>query len=122
MEGACLGQVGFGVDMDENRIIDLAVFMGQSNMAGRGTAADAPVLMAGMGYEFRAVTAPDRLYALQEPFGKDENNPDGVYEPGMKTGSMVSAFVKACVEITHVPIVGVNHGSFEDNIDSVFCT
>ena len=49
MEGACLGQVGFGVDMDENRIIDLAVFMGQSNMAGRGTAADAPVLMAGMG-------------------------------------------------------------------------
>ena len=88
--------------------IDLAVFMGQSNMAGRGTAADAPRLRDGMGYEFRAVTAPDRLFALEEPFGKDENNPDGVFEPGMKTGSMVSAFVKACVEITETPIVGIS--------------
>ena len=65
--------------------VDLAVFMGQSNMAGRGTAADSPRLRDGMGYEFRAVTAPDRLFALEEPFGKDENNPDGVFEPGMKT-------------------------------------
>jgi hypothetical protein len=88
--------------------VDLAVFMGQSNMAGRGTAADSPRLRDGMGYEFRAVTAPDRLFALEEPFGKDENNPDGVFEPGMKTGSMVSAFVKACVEITETPIVGIS--------------
>ena len=88
--------------------VDLAVFMGQSNMAGRGTAADAPKLRDGTGYEFRAVTAPDRLFALEEPFGKDENNPDGVFEPGMKTGSLVSAFVKACAEITGTPIVGVS--------------
>lgn len=95
--------------MDKNeKIVDLAVFMGQSNMAGRGTAAEAPKLETGMGYEFRAVTAPDRLFSLEEPFGRDENNPEGVYEPGMKTGSMVSSFVKSCVRLTKVPIVGVS--------------
>ena len=92
----------------EKMTIDLAVFMGQSNMAGRGVAEEAPGLPEGMGYEFRAVTAPDRLFPLEEPFGKNENNPRGVYEPGMKTGSMVAAFVKACTEITRIPIVGVS--------------
>lgn len=68
----------------------------------------APQVQPGMGYEYRAITAPNRLTPLQEPFGKDENNPDGVYEPGMKTGSMVSAFVNACTARTGIPIVGVS--------------
>lgn len=88
--------------------IHLIMFMGQSNMAGRGAAEQAPAVKNGAGYEYRAVTAPDCLFPLTEPFGKDENNIAGVYEPGMKTGSMVSAFVNAYVEETKVPVVGVS--------------
>ena len=78
------------------RTVDLLFFMGQSNMAGRGEAALAPVVAPGMGYEYRAVTDPDTLHPLEEPFGVNENDPAGVYEPGMKTGAMVSSFVNAC--------------------------
>ncbi|MDD3251085.1 MAG: sialate O-acetylesterase [Lachnospiraceae bacterium] len=92
----------------EQKQVHLVMFMGQSNMAGRGTADKAPRLTAGAGYEYRAITAPDQLYVLQEPFGKHENNPAGVTEAGMKTGSMVSAFVNACCQETGVPIVGVS--------------
>lgn len=92
----------------ENKDVDLIPFMGQSNMAGRGTAKDAPVVPKGTAYEFRAVTDPTRLYPLTEPFGKNENNPKGVFEPGMKTGSMVSAFVNAYFKETHRPVVGVS--------------
>lgn len=86
----------------------LLMFMGQSNMAGRGSAREAPALIPRAGYEYRAVTAPDRLSALQEPFGENENNEKGVTEPGMKTGSMVTAFVNACYIETGIPIVGVS--------------
>lgn len=92
----------------KNKEVDLIPFMGQSNMAGRGTAKDAPVVLEGTAYEFRAVTDPTRLYPLTEPFGKNENNPKGVFEPGMKTGSMVSAFVNAYFKETHRPVVGVS--------------
>lgn len=86
----------------------LIMFMGQSNMAGRGNAKEAPGLTAGAGYEYRAMTAPDCLSPLQEPFGENENNESGVTEPGMKTGSMVTAFVNACYRETGIPIVGVS--------------
>ena len=88
--------------------IHMGLFMGQSNMAGRGVAARSPAVTPGMGYEFRAISAPEQLHPMQEPFGERENNPAGVYEPGMKTGSMVSAFTKACTGVTGTPIVGVS--------------
>lgn len=94
--------------MENPKVVDLVLFMGQSNMAGRGVAEMAPHVQSGMGYEYRAVTAPNCLTPLCEPFGKDENDPEGVYEPGMKTGSMVSAFVNACTARTGIPIVGVS--------------
>lgn len=49
-------------------------FMGQSNMAGRGNAQEAPALIPGAGYEYRAITAPDCLSPLEEPFGENEND------------------------------------------------
>ena len=52
---------------------DLIMFMGQSNMAGRGEAAKAPVCLEEAGAEYRAVTAPDCLCPVREPFGADEN-------------------------------------------------
>ena len=88
--------------------VDLLAFMGQSNIAGRGVAAQAPEVPAGDGYEFRAITEPDRLVPLVEPFGQNENNPKGIDEPGMKTGSMVSAFVNAYYEEVKTPVVGVS--------------
>lgn len=91
-------------------IYDLILFAGQSNMAGRGIVTDkwpqkAPVLVKGAGYEYRAITAPDRLCPIEEPFGADENNPDGIFEPGMKTGSMVTAFVNEYYKLTHVQVL-----------------
>lgn len=90
------------------KTVDLLFFMGQSNMAGRGDAALAPAVTPGMGFEYRAVTAPAQLHPLAEPFGVNENDPAGVNEPGMKTGSMVSSFVNACTAQTGVPVVGVS--------------
>lgn len=88
--------------------VDLALFMGQSNMAGRGDWRLAPVVPEGMGYEYRAVSDPGALHAMREPFGKDENRPGGIDEPGMKTGSLVSAFTAAFTGETGVPIVSVS--------------
>ncbi|MEI3208767.1 MAG: hypothetical protein V8S84_13470 [Lachnospiraceae bacterium] len=77
---------------------DLFLFAGQSNMAGRGIACTqfpegAPDLISGAGAEFRAISDPTRLYPIAEPFGALENNPTGIFEPGMKTGSLVTSFV-----------------------------
>lgn len=94
--------------MECTQLVDLIFFMGQSNMAGRGDAALAPAVTPGMGFEYRAVTDPPQLHPLAEPFGVNENDPTGVNEPGMKTGSMVSAFVNACTAKTGVAIVGVS--------------
>lgn len=75
---------------------DILLFMGQSNMAGRGDDQLAPKVLPGAAWEYRAVTEPDRLVPLAEPFGVNENREGGVWEPGMKTGSMAAAFVNAC--------------------------
>ena len=68
---------------------DILLFMGQSNMAGRGDYRLAPEVLPGAAYEYRAVTEPDTLVPLTEPFGVNENREGGVFEPGMKTGSRV---------------------------------
>lgn len=57
------------------REVDVILFAGQSNMSGLGDAALAPEVPEGVGYEFRAVTDPSRLYPLEEPFGENEHNP-----------------------------------------------
>ncbi|WP_235549862.1 sialate O-acetylesterase [Paenibacillus sp. Soil766] len=88
--------------------VDLIMFMGQSNMAGRGTAAQAPAVAAGTAYEFRAISDPTQLYPLSEPFGENENNASGITEPGAKTGSMVSAFVNAYFGVVGRKVVAVS--------------
>jgi len=92
--------------------VDLFLFAGQSNMAGRGISCErfperAPAVLPGAGWEYRAVSAPGRLFPITEPFGIYENNPDGIHE-NLKTGSMVSAFVNAYSAGTHIPVVGVS--------------
>lgn len=95
------------VEGSESKIVDLVMFMGQSNMAGRGVADEAPIVPDGWGYEFRAIYDPTQLHALTEPFGVDENKSGGISE-GSKTGSMVSAFVNEYYKLTKIPIVEVS--------------
>ncbi|MDF2935125.1 MAG: hypothetical protein K0Q90_498 [Paenibacillaceae bacterium] len=91
-----------------NKKVDLIMFMGQSNMAGRGNAADAPVVPEGAAYEFRAISDPTRLYPLAEPFGVHENNPASGVNESKKTGSMVSSFALAYHQAVGRPVVGVS--------------
>lgn len=77
-------------------------------MAGRGSAAQAPCCPAGAGFEYRAVTAPDRLVSLAEPFGAAENRPDGINDETRKSGSLVSAFVCEYFRLTGRAVVGVS--------------
>jgi hypothetical protein len=95
----------------------LFAFMGQSNMAGRGVAALAPAVPEGWAYEFRAITRPDRLVPLTEPFGEHENTPDGVCETINKTGDMVASFVNSAYPLLQTPIVGVSCSKGGSSID-----
>ena len=87
--------------------VDVFVFMGQSNMAGRGDKEKATVCQKGHGYEFRAVTDPTRLYDIEEPFGVNENN-DHINDGTKKSGSLVSAFCEAYYAVRGVPIIGIS--------------
>lgn len=92
---------------------DLFLFLGQSNMAGRGITSGqwpeaAPALIPGAGYEYRAISDPGHLHPVTEPFGAHENKPGGIYEPGMKTGSLVTAFINAYYAGTGIPVIGVS--------------
>jgi len=93
--------------------VDLFLFSGQSNMAGRGIVCEkwpqpAPAVRFGAGWEYRAVTAPDRLSPMVEPFGVLENRENGIDDGNMKTGSMVSSFTNAYYNETEMPIVGIS--------------
>lgn len=104
--------------MTAEKKVTLILFAGQSNMAGRGIVSDtwpenAPKLEEGVAYEYRSISAPGKLFPLCEPFGVDENNPDGIYDvfsngSKAKTGSMVSAFCEAYYNATNEVIVGVS--------------
>lgn len=98
---------------DGKVVVDLVIFMGQSNMSGcGGNAAYAPKVPQGHGYEFRAISDPTRLYPITEPFGLNENNINGIMDlPGAKRGSLISAFANTYYEETGVPIVAVSASS-----------
>ncbi|MBQ7355645.1 MAG: hypothetical protein IJW62_09015 [Clostridia bacterium] len=88
--------------------VDLVLFIGQSNMAGRGTASAATKVQEGHAYEFRAISDPTKLYPLTEPFGVKENNASSGVTENKKTGSMVSAFCESYYAATKTPIVAVS--------------
>lgn len=95
-----------------SQTVDLILFAGQSNMAGHGTAQEAPEVICG--YEFKAVSDPSMLYSITEPFGIYENVDGGINDTWenmtvfRKSGSMVSAFANAYLEKTGVPIVALS--------------
>ncbi len=93
---------------DDSIPVDVVLFIGQSNMAGRGSTRGATRVKEGHAYEFRAISDPTRLYPLEEPFGAAENNPQSGVSETKKTGSMVSAFCEAYYAATGRPIVAVS--------------
>ena len=97
--------------------VDLVMFMGQSNMAGRGVASESEVVPEGHGYEFRAISDPTKLYPIAEPFGVKENNSASGVTENSKTGSMVSAFVKNYYEQSQRTIVAVSCSKGSTGLD-----
>ena len=105
---------------ENTKTVDLAIFMGQSNMAGRGEYADATECPIGAGYEFRSVSNADMLFGVSEPFGKSENN-DSINDNGSngvdrRSGDMVSSLMNSYYAQTGVPIVGVQASRGGTNI------
>lgn len=90
---------------------DLILFMGQSNMSGAGgDASQAPKLIKGAGYEYRAITQPDELTVLQEPFGEKEHKEGYLDDRELleRGGSLVTSFVNAYYKETRERIVAVS--------------
>lgn len=90
---------------------DLILFMGQSNMSGAGgNAEEAPKLKKGAGYEYRAITRPEELCVLAEPFGEKEHKADYLDDRGLiqRKGSLATAFVNAYYEQTGERVVAVS--------------
>jgi|GEM_PF-1011628 len=94
--------------------VDVMLFMGQSNMAGRGIVSedfpeDAPEVIDGAGWEFRSISDPTSLHAIDKQFGMNENVYGAIDDTGAKTGGLVPAFVNAYYTNNgNVPVVGVS--------------
>ena len=98
----------------DSKVVDLFIFMGQSNMSGRGVAAEAPKVPEGWGFEYKSISDPGKLLHMVEPFGLYEDNAaSGVDDSNgtngtKRKGSSVSALAIAYYEKTGVPVVGVS--------------
>lgn len=91
--------------------MDVILFMGQSNMSGAcGDASLAPPLTPGAGYEYRAITDPDGLYELEEPFGVNEHREGALDDREIleRKGTLVTSFVNAYYEKTGIPVVAIS--------------
>lgn len=107
----CLAAVGINRYMQSWRTMDVILFMGQSNMSGAcGDASLAPELIEGAGYEYRAITDPDTIHVLEEPFGLNEHREGALDDRELleRNGSMVTAFVNAYYEQTKTPVVAIS--------------
>jgi len=87
-------------------VVDIVIFAGQSNMSGAGgNAGQAPPVVSGAGYEFRAISDPTGLYPITEPFGTKET---AVIGDVGRRGSLVSSFVNTYYQLTGVPVIAVS--------------
>ena len=91
---------------------DLVVFAGQSNMSGRGDAAMAVKCNENAGFEYKAISNPNGLVPVSEPFGLGEERTGGIYDmnsdgSSKRTGSMVSALIDAYYGQCGRKVIGV---------------
>ena len=85
-------------------------------MAGRGDAAQAPLVPTEAGWEYKAI-GRSGVYSVKEPFGFDQNRTGGIDDQQKKTGSMVSAFINAYFATCHVPVIGISASQGGTGID-----
>lgn len=107
----CLGAKYLYDDYYTLKEADLILFMGQSNMSGAGgDALQAPDLIKGAGYEYKAITRPDELCVLQEPFGEKEHKEGYLDDQELleRGGSLVTSFVNAYYKETKERVVAVS--------------
>ena len=117
----CLAAVGINKYMQSWQAMDVILFMGQSNMSGAcGDASQAPELIEGAGYEYRAITDPDTLHVLEEPFGLNEHREGALDDRELleRNGSLVTAFVNAYYEQTGTPVVAISASRGSSSMDS----
>lgn len=90
--------------------VDLIFFMGQSNMSGcGGDASQAPAVISGAGYEYKAVMDPFTLHEIKEPFGYGEGVVGGICDSwDGKKGSLVSSFVNEYYQKTGHTVIAVS--------------
>lgn len=97
------------IKVRDRHTVDVVIFMGQSNMAGRGDSTLATTCPKGYGYEFRSISDPTKLYDVVEPFGVAENVTDAIDDTtNEKTGGMVSSLMREYYLRTGIPIVGIS--------------
>ena len=104
----------FVSSITKQKYVDVIIFMGQSNMAGRGVTNSshpekAPIIHNNAGYEFKSITDPTKLYPMEEPFGRAENVNGAIDDGTKKTGGSAVAFTNAYYEHNGgVPVVGIS--------------
>ena len=98
------------------KFVDIMIFSGQSNMAGRGNSTDGVDRCAA--YEFRAITDPTRLYPLVDPFGVNENVVGAIDDGALKTGSCVPQFTQAYYRGTGHTVVAISASDGGTGIDA----
>ena len=107
----CLLMVALNLYQKSRRTMDVILFMGQSNMSGaNGDASQAPELIKGAGYEYRAITEPERLFVLEEPFGENEHREGALDDREIleRRGTLVTSFVNAYYEETGTPVAALD--------------
>lgn len=113
IESALVENFDLLIDHPTDKTVDLILFMGQSNMAGRGVTNESwpqgpTTIIEEAGYEYKAISDPDYLCIMEEPFGRMEENCEGIDDQNRKTGSLVTAFTNAYYLETNTPVVGVS--------------
>lgn len=99
--------------MNIGKMVDLIVFAGQSNMSGRGNAANATLCDEKAGFEYKAVSNPEILVPITEPFGLNEDKAGAICDidndgKTKRSGSMVSSAVNEYYAKTKRQVVAVS--------------
>lgn len=96
------------VDKSNAKDVDIIIFMGSENMAGRGTGVSIAETVEGHAYEFKAISDPTTLYPMTADFGKNENKDGGLHDGDAKSGSMVPMFCESYYAQTKTPVIAVS--------------
>lgn len=94
------------------KMVDIAVFAGQSNMSGRGDSKKALSSDPDAGFEYKSISKPQTLFPIEEPFGLGEDREGFLSDIkngiSKRTGSMVSSAVNEYHKRTGRQLIAVS--------------